>query len=155
MIDDIIIESAGNKIKIYNMPFSNGSKIYNEYFLKLCELIEPKTNRLCIGLYENGKMKPATEQKIAFYLDVRESEIRKVMHRLRKLGVFADFKTEDKHVFIINPLYATHIDGVYKSVQELFDIGDIETYSDTINKQKRAILRAISERDEKERKENG
>lgn len=143
--DEVLIECAGNKVKIHNFPFSAGRKIHNGYFMKLCELVEPKTNRLCLGLYEDGKRRPATEERLYLYLGATINTIRKIMHILRDAGVVADFKTREGHTFIMNPMYVSHVEGVYQSIYELFDIGDIQTYSDKLKANKTRILRQLNE----------
>jgi len=145
IVDDLLIECAGNKIKIHNFPFRDTQKKHNAYFMKLCELIEPKTNRLCLGRYEDGKPRPATEERIYLYIGAKPTSIRKIMHWMRKAGVLADFITREGHTFIMNPMYVSHVEGVYQSVYDLFDIGDIQTYSDKLKANKKRVLRQLNE----------
>lgn len=153
LIDDIIVECGGNKVKIHNYPFNQSRKIHNGYFMKLCELIEPKTNRIVLGYYADGKRKPATEERIYMYMGAKRTSIRKIMHLMRKQGVIADFITKEGHTFIMNPLYASHVEGVYQSIYELFDIGDIKTYADKLKASKTRTLRKINEEMERTEKE--
>lgn len=155
--EDVLLDCAGNKVKVHNFPFPPSSKKHNTYFMKLCELIEPKTNRLCLGLYEDGKRRPATEERIYMYIGAKRTSIRKIMHLMRKAGVIADFITRDGHTFVMNPMYVSHIEGTYQSVYDLFNIGDIKTYADKLKANKTRILRQVNEEieaREKQEKQN-
>jgi hypothetical protein len=152
-MDETIIQVSGNKIKVKEIPFSNGSKKMNTYFLKICELIEPYTNRLCCGKRDNGLNKPITEELLYMYIGVKKTSIRKIMHLFRKAHVIADFITSEGHTFIVNPKFAMHMDGVYNSIYVLFDMGDIQTTRDKLEKHKKALVREINEELEKRRKD--
>ena len=64
---------------------------------------------------------------------------------MRKAGVIADFITREGHTFIMNPMYVSHVEGVYQSVYDLFNIGDIQTYSDKLKANKTRVLRQLNE----------
>ena len=135
-------EDMGIIAYILRFPYEHTAREYNQQFVYLANLIEQGTNILTFGKDEDGNSIIATQKQMAVYLEVTEKTVLNMMWDLSRLGIVARVKTRDIIYFIMNPEYAIHKKGTYKSVYALFGVVD-RSFEDDINRVKKQMVRDI------------